>query len=105
MRCCAFPAFPLPRKTPSKINLCEVLSQRARTSEPAAHLARTWLRAPCPFLPGEGISPRASAVGVPFELSEDEELRDLEASARYYQDQHGAHIRSTFVQTVNEVAS
>lgn len=41
----------------------------------------------------------------PLELPEDEELRDLEASARYYQDQHGVHIRSTFVQTVDEAAS
>lgn len=40
----------------------------------------------------------------PLELP-DEELRDLEASARYYQDQHGVDIRQTFVQTVNEVAS
>jgi len=41
----------------------------------------------------------------PLELPEDEELQDLEASARYYQDQHGVHIRSTFVQTVDDVAS
>jgi magnesium transporter len=41
----------------------------------------------------------------PLELPDDEELQDLEASARYYQDQHGVHIRSTFVQTVDEVAS
>lgn len=41
----------------------------------------------------------------PLELPEDEELQDLEASARYYQDQHGVHIRSTFVQTVDDAAS
>lgn len=41
----------------------------------------------------------------PLELPEDEELQDLQASARYYQDLHGVHIRSTFVQTVDDVAS
>ena len=41
----------------------------------------------------------------PLELPDDEELQDLEASARYYQDQHGIHIRSTFVQTADDVAS
>ncbi|MBP6607253.1 MAG: magnesium/cobalt transporter CorA [Nitrospira sp.] len=41
----------------------------------------------------------------PLELPEDEELQDLEASARYYQDQHGVHIRSTFVQTVEDTAA
>ncbi len=41
----------------------------------------------------------------PLELPEDEELQDLQASERYYQDQHGIHIRSTFVQTIDEVAS
>ncbi len=41
----------------------------------------------------------------PLELPEDEELQDLEASARYYQDQHGVHIRSTFVQTVDDTSS
>jgi magnesium transporter len=41
----------------------------------------------------------------PLELPDDEELQDLEASARYYQDQHGIHIRSTFVQTVEETAA
>ena len=41
----------------------------------------------------------------PLELPDDDELQDLEASARYYQDQHGVHIRSTFVQTVDEAAS
>ena len=33
-----------------------------------------------------------------LELPEDEELQDLQASARYYQDEHGIHIRSTFIQ-------
>ena len=41
----------------------------------------------------------------PLELPDYEELQDLEASARYHQDQHGVHIRSTFVQTVDEAAS
>lgn len=41
----------------------------------------------------------------PLELPDDEDLQDLEASARYYQDQHGVHIRSTFVQRVDEAAS
>ena len=41
----------------------------------------------------------------PLELPDDEELQDLEASARYYQDQHGIHIRSTFVQAADDVAS
>lgn len=39
----------------------------------------------------------------PLELPDDEELQDLEASARHYQDQHGVHIRSTFVQTGDDV--
>jgi magnesium transporter len=34
-----------------------------------------------------------------LELPEDEELKDLQASARHYQDEHGIHIRSTFVQS------
>jgi magnesium transporter len=41
----------------------------------------------------------------PLELPDDEELQDLEASARYYQDQQGVHIRSTFVQRIDDVAS
>ena len=41
----------------------------------------------------------------PLELPDYEELQDMEASARYHQDQHGVHIRSTFVQTVDEAAS
>ena len=41
----------------------------------------------------------------PLELPDHEELQDLEASARYHQDQHGVHIRSTFVQTVDEADS
>ena len=39
------------------------------------------------------------------ELPEDEELQDLQASARYYQDEHGIHIRSTFVQSSGEAPS
>jgi magnesium transporter len=38
-----------------------------------------------------------------FDLPEDEELQDLQASARYYQDEHGIHIRSTFIQSSDEV--
>ncbi len=41
----------------------------------------------------------------PLELPEDEELQDLEASARYYQDQDGVHIRSTFIQTEDDTSS
>jgi magnesium transporter len=37
-----------------------------------------------------------------FNLPEDEELQDLQASARYYQDEHGIHIRSTFIQNSDE---
>jgi magnesium transporter len=40
-----------------------------------------------------------------LELPEDEELQDLQASARYYQDEYGVHIRSTFIQTSNEPPS
>lgn len=39
------------------------------------------------------------------ELPEDEELQDLQASARYYQDEHGIHIRSTFIQTNDQPPS
>ena len=40
-----------------------------------------------------------------LELPEDEELQDLQASARYYQDEQGVHIRSTFIQTSDESPS
>ncbi len=40
-----------------------------------------------------------------LELPEDEELQDLQASARYYQDEQGVHIRSTFIQTTDETPS
>ena len=40
-----------------------------------------------------------------LELPEDEELQDLQASARYYQDEHGIHIRSTFIQNSDEIPS
>jgi len=40
-----------------------------------------------------------------LELPEDEELQDLQASARYYQDEHGIHIRSTFIQNSDETPS
>lgn len=40
-----------------------------------------------------------------LELPEDEELQDLQASARHYQDEHGVHIQSTFVQRSGEGAS
>lgn len=40
-----------------------------------------------------------------LELPEDEELQDLQASARYYQDEHGVHIRSTFIQNSDETPS
>ena len=40
-----------------------------------------------------------------LELPDDDELKDLEASARYYQDEYGMHLRSTFVQTNEETAS
>ena len=38
----------------------------------------------------------------PMELPEDEDLQDLQASARYYQDESGVHIRSTFIQITDE---
>jgi magnesium transporter len=37
-----------------------------------------------------------------LELPEDEELQNLQASARYYQDEHGMHIRSTFIQNSDD---
>jgi magnesium transporter len=40
-----------------------------------------------------------------FDLPEDEELQDLQASARYYQDEQGIHIRSSFIQSSDEVPS
>ena len=40
-----------------------------------------------------------------LELPEDEELQDLQASARYDQDEHGVHIRSTFIQNSDETPS
>ena len=40
-----------------------------------------------------------------LELPEDEELQDLQASARYYQDEQGVHIRSTFIQNNDESPS
>jgi magnesium transporter len=40
-----------------------------------------------------------------LELPEDEELQDLQASARYYQDEHGIHIRSTFIQSNDRAPS
>ena len=40
-----------------------------------------------------------------LELPEDEELQDLQASARYYQDEQGVHIRSTFIQNSDETPS
>jgi magnesium transporter len=40
-----------------------------------------------------------------LELPEDEELQNLQASARYYQDEYGVHIRSTFIQTSNATPS
>lgn len=40
-----------------------------------------------------------------LELPEDEELKDLQASARHYQDEYGIHIQSTFVQSNGEGAS
>ena len=40
-----------------------------------------------------------------LELPEDEELQDLQASARYYQDEHGIHIRSTFIQSNDQAPS
>jgi magnesium transporter len=40
-----------------------------------------------------------------LELPEDDELKDLQASARHYQDEHGIHIRSTFVQNNEDGAS
>jgi magnesium transporter len=40
-----------------------------------------------------------------LELPEDEELKDLQASARYYQDEAGIHIRSTFIQNSDRPAS
>lgn len=40
-----------------------------------------------------------------LELPEDEELQDLQASARHYQDEYGIHIRSTFVQSTGETAA
>jgi magnesium transporter len=40
-----------------------------------------------------------------FELPDDEDLRELEASARYYQDPHGVHIHSTFIQVTDEAAT
>ncbi len=41
----------------------------------------------------------------PLELPEDEELQALEASARYYQDEQGIHIRSTFIQITDDTPS
>lgn len=41
----------------------------------------------------------------PLELPEDDALQDLQASARYYQDEYGIHIRSTFIQTSGETPS
>jgi magnesium transporter len=40
-----------------------------------------------------------------LELPEDEELQNLQASARYYQDEHGVHIRSTFIQNSDQTPS
>ncbi len=40
-----------------------------------------------------------------LELPEDEELQNLQASARYYQDEHGMHIRSTFIQNSEQTPS
>ncbi|MEX5219668.1 MAG: magnesium/cobalt transporter CorA [Nitrospira sp.] len=40
-----------------------------------------------------------------LELPEDEELQNLQASARYYQDEHGMHIRSTFIQNSDQTPS
>ncbi len=40
-----------------------------------------------------------------LELPDDDELKDLEASARYYQDEWGIHLQSTFLQSSAEAAS
>jgi magnesium transporter len=40
-----------------------------------------------------------------FELPEDEELRDLQTSARSYQDEYGVHIQSEFLQRSGDGAS
>ena len=37
-----------------------------------------------------------------LELPEDEELQDLQASERYYQDEDGVHIRATFIESSDE---
>jgi magnesium transporter len=44
-------------------------------------------------------------AAFPFELPADEELQDLQASGRYYQDEYGIHIRSTFVHTGDDLPS
>src|ERR1044072_3197787 len=38
-----------------------------------------------------------------LELPEDEELQDLQASERYYQDEDGVHIRATFIERSDDV--
>jgi magnesium transporter len=48
---------------------------------------------------------RLVQTAFPFELPEDEELQDLQASGRYYQDEYGVHIRSTFIQTGDDLPS